>query len=296
MILYFNTPKDNITFCRKCIEAKDIISKIKNSTTIWRHQFAPTNIIGKMSELYKELNPINVVDFYQKYINSENGKNQEYLERLAFDYKCQVNDKENIPLELYFYDAVCHIIYETYNGMEREKQISNYLKKNTWINDVQTVNNDIDKNYGIDRLLITKKGTFGLQIKPITFFISTYEKRPDTYFDRFGSVVKYFKTKRDKNITTLFAIYEEIKGETYTKYKWFAKDNKILFHIEDLFDNISAIEEDFDTFLKIYEPTKDKNSKEKHTISKEEIIKIQESMKDLKVSIRDKYKLVDLPL
>ena len=225
----------------KCLKAKEELHKYDIVGKIWRENFSPSNSIGNCTYLYRLLNPENYIDFYKKYIeyadkNSllniwKRGLTEEEIIKLAINYKELVEKNSNInkPFETYLYDAICHIIVETYDGQFQEKEFIEYLKEKGF--NCTKFDSNIDTKYGVDIKVTTDVNkVFAIQIKPISFFLSN---RQDVINDRINLCIKYEKALKELNIKTYYAIYD--KNKKTNEIKWFKnKDNGFKFRITDL--------------------------------------------------------------
>ena len=226
---------------QKCAEAKNKIGKNTIIGEIWRKKFAPSNKIGNMTTLYRSLNPIDCKDFYEKYIhNAEEYHNQSVWKRgltygelltLAQNYRTDVEKKIGITydLEEFFYDALSHIIIETWEGQQNERDFKQYLKGLGY--ECSDFDGHNDGKYGLDIKVTRDDGKVsGIQIKPITFFKSW---RDDVQKDRINLCRKYEMALNDMGIKTYYAIYE--KDEKSNKVSWVKNGDMFRFRINELF-------------------------------------------------------------
>ncbi len=222
----------------KCIEAKNKFHTIRKITSIWRNSFAPSNRIGNCTNLYRKLMPKNYEDFYKKYIAygkehryslsiRERGLSYEELIELSEEYKRMASEcGEDYDLSYFFYDALSHIIIETFDGQYYEEEMKKYLtEKCGYI--CTKLNGKDDGKYGIDIII---NGEKGIQIKPLSFFISD---RDDVVLDRINACIKYENTLSEKKMETYYAIYNRDKksGEV----TWAKNGKGYAFVIKDLF-------------------------------------------------------------
>lgn len=231
---------DTIVFTEtKCREAKAVLGKIGSAMSVWGTEFSPSRSIGKCSYLYKVLQPTSYEDFYEKYIKyaaehpdesiPNRGLTEKELIELGHKYKrlSEENADYEQPLYMYVYDAICHIIVETYDGMEKERDALRLAKQHD--GDVQPATYEYDSDYGMDMLSIKGgKIKYGIQIKPITFFRST---REDVKKDRRLMCIKHDKALKELDIETFYMIYERTPaGITWKTHE----GNKLLWRFKDV--------------------------------------------------------------
>ena len=224
----------------KCLKYKKQFGKNRNFSLIWRNNFAQSNKIGNCTNLYRKILPVSYEDFYKRYIEyAENNKLSPIKDRgltydelisLASDYKsmCEKTCNCNFNIECYFYEAVSHIIIETFDGQYQERVFREYLTKKGY--KCECFEGNFDGKYGVDIKIINNSKIFGLQIKPLTFFLST---RDDVVQDQKNLCYKYEKLLHDYNIKTFYAIYVRDKDNNI---KWLKNKNGFKFKIEELFD------------------------------------------------------------
>lgn len=226
----------------KCIAARDILGKNPTIRTIYKNNFSYGKYIGNCTELFRRHNPTSYEDFYRKYITyaKEHPNKVIYYRGLSYDellhtaeeYKKMTEEKVdvNYDLSVYFYDLVCHIIIETYNGQNIERSFINYLTSLGYKCD--NFVGRIDAKYGVD-IRVTNKNdnVYAIQIKPISFFKSN---KTDVQEDRISLCLKYTEAMAVLGIETFYAIYEENK-ET-NEIKWLKNKNGFKFKINDLFE------------------------------------------------------------
>ena len=123
----------------QCIKAKSLLGKNGAISSIWRNIFAPSNRIGNCTNLYRILKPKSCEDFFDKYIKyasehkelpiSKRGLDEIELLLLAEKYRKIVSEKTGITHDLmvYYYDALCHIIVETWDGQQNERDFITFL-------------------------------------------------------------------------------------------------------------------------------------------------------------------------
>lgn len=221
--------------CRSC---KDVLARSGPSAEIWRDKYSQRHAIGYCMYLVEKLKPTDPADFYQKYIEYAvanpdktvywRGLTPDELNTLVENYRNDAiaNGGLNGSFELYYNDALCHIIVETYDGLLREMDIKNALSEHGFHCDMSREN--IDADYGVDVLFTHDHYSwYGLQVKPVTFYLG---RRGDIVSDKVKLCEKYEKTLREKRIYTYYAFYEGSK--------WYRKlsDGKFLFNIDELFE------------------------------------------------------------
>jgi hypothetical protein len=226
----------------KCIVAKRKIGNNATISRIWRQYFAPSNRIGNMTTLYRKLKPSDPTDFYNKYIDyaqknrsssiKNRGLTYNELVKLAEKYREFVEEKMGITydFETFFYDALCHIILETWDGQQNERDFKAYLKALGY--ECSEFKGSIDGEYGLDIKVTRNDGKISaIQIKPISFFVSW---RDDVQLDRINFCRKYEKALNDLGIKTYYAIY--VKDKKTDNVLWVKNGNMFRFRINELFD------------------------------------------------------------
>ena len=207
----------------KCRDAKERIRKFEPAMKVWGNNFSPSRSIGRCTFLYRKLLPESYGDFFRKYVEyaenhkgepiQDRGLTEEELTECAKNYKslAEGRDGDKFPVEDYLYDALCHIIVETFDGMSKEKTALEYLK-GIGIN-AEYADYFYDSNYGID--IMVKDGEkllYGIQVKPETFLTSN---RADVRRDRQLMVMKREKAMSD-GIKTYYMIYKASKSGKVT--------------------------------------------------------------------------------
>ena len=167
-------------------------SKYTNTKRILRQynvewkKYAGRNYIGDCSKLFQRLNPESYTDFYKKYIedgekhknNDElliyRGRTEEEITNIAKMYQKDCN-RFDIPLETFILNIICHVIHETYDGQNVEREVGKMLNKLNYI--YKKPDGNEDAKYGIDFKVYSKdKLMFILQIKPMSFFTGNSNK------------------------------------------------------------------------------------------------------------------------
>lgn len=201
----------------------------------WKNgYFSKGKYSGYGCDIYKAINPLNYDDFYtrqQEYATqnmalpiSKRGLSQYELENLAASLKsfCE-NKNHNLNYDLQCYiDYITYVNYiQTFDGMEGEKKIVNWLQENGF--NAELTNRELDSNYGIDILFGNQKG---IQLKSYFFLLSNKESVLDDIEDL---KVKYQKAIDDLGIKTYYVFFDKKVG----KYISF-KEDKILTDFETL--------------------------------------------------------------
>lgn len=226
----------------KCLKSKAILGKNSIISTIWHNYFAPSNKIGNCTNLYRLLEPTDCNDFYEKYVKygeehsylpiSKRGLSYNELVLLAEKYKKTVEDKLNVnyDLSMYFYDALCHIIVETWDGQQNERDFIKFLTNLGY--NCSKFDGKIDAEYGVDIKVTRDDGRISaIQIKPISFFKSN---RSDVQADRISLCVKYEEALKKFGFKTYYAIYS--KDKTTGDITWVKNGSGYRFRINELFD------------------------------------------------------------
>ena len=227
---------------QKCREAKAKLKKSGDIMGIWRKSFAPSNRIGNCTTLYRKLKPVDYNDFFIKYIDhAEHHKNwKTRWKGLTYDeildlserYKNKVYEETGVEYDVstFFYDALCHIIIETFDGQKHEEEFRNYLINLGY--SVSTFDGDIDTIYGMDVKVTRNDGKVSaIQIKPLSFYQSN---RWDVQRDRIGLCEKYENALNNLGIKTYYAIYSHDKDSGKTSWV-LNSDGKLRFKINDIF-------------------------------------------------------------
>ncbi|MBP5725076.1 MAG: hypothetical protein J6X18_16075 [Bacteroidales bacterium] len=208
---------NNIEFSeKKCRKAKERVRKFEPAMKVWGKEFSPSRSIGKCTALFRILAPESYDDFFAKYIKyasehldkpiQDRGLTEEELVKCSERYKALTEEHcgEKFPIEDYLYDALCHIIVETFDGMSSERIALEYLMR-LGIN-VEYASYLYDSEYGID--ILAKCGSkilYGIQVKPESFFKSS---RYDVRRDRALLVKKKDKALSD-GIKTYYMVYKK---------------------------------------------------------------------------------------
>lgn len=222
------------------VKAKNTLRKDDKISTIWKRFYAPSNIIGNCTNLYRLHKPISEEDFFNKYIQyalehkdlpiSKRGLSEEELINLANDYMQRGNAVSKKPhqFDTYLNDMICHIITETYDGKIQEINFTKFLESLGYKCDY--FEGSIDGKYGLDIKVTKSDGKLSaIQIKPISFFTST---RSDVQADRINLCVKYEKTLSEQKFKTYYAIY---KKDSNNNILWVKNKDGFRFRIEELF-------------------------------------------------------------
>ena len=198
---------------------------------IW-YNFKYTNILGCASYLYKKYgNPKTYQDFYNSYIKDhqsnspEHGRDEEYLEYIAFQMRKADGNKESVSV---YYDyMVRKLIIDTFNGSEMERKAKEMLKSSgytitepTYIEDTQLAI-DFKANFKLNNYLI--------QVKPITFFMG--DGNESLKKDRKLALEKKTKAEKQYNAKVLYMIYDK-----YTK-EFLKHNGKYAFKLDKLINN-----------------------------------------------------------
>ncbi len=227
---------------KKCLEAKKLLGKNSTISTIWRNCFAPSNKIGNCTNLYRKLQPKDAEDFCGKYVKyAEQNKNLPISQRgltidelidLSEKYKELSESKTKLSYDssIYLNDALCHIIIETWDGQQNERDFISYLEKLGY--KCSKFDGSVDAKYGVDIKVERGDGRISaIQIKPISFFKSN---RNDVQNDRINLCLKYETALRDIGIKTYYAIYykDKITGDI----TWVKNNGMYRFRINELFN------------------------------------------------------------
>ena len=147
-------------------------------------------------------------------------------------YRVYVEKKTGLTydFETFFYDAVCHIIIETWEGQQNERDFKKYLNKIGY--ECSDFDGHIDGKYGLDIKVTRNDGKVSaIQIKPISFFKSY---RDDVQSDRVNLCQKYENALRELGIKTYYAIYQ--KDKKTNEIYWVKNGDMFRFRINELFD------------------------------------------------------------
>lgn len=234
MQLFFNK--------EECLKAKSLLGKNSVISTVWHDYFAPSNRIGNCTNLYRKLRPKSCDDFYLKYIDyaknnpnlpiSQRGLTYNELYSISERYKKVVEDKINLSYDVsvYFYDALCHIIVETWDGQQNERDFITYLNNLGY--KCSKFEGSVDAKYGVDIKVERGDGRVSaIQIKPISFFKSN---RSDVQSDRINLCIKYEEALNDMGIKTYYAIY--VRDRNTGEITWVKNNGMYRFRISELFN------------------------------------------------------------
>lgn len=228
---------------KKTIKAKEEIGKYGPISQVWQKNFAPSDKIGNVTNLFQQIRPKNEEDFCTKYFQyAEEHKNlpiskrgltyKEFVE-MVNKYKSMADAASGmeIPYDTYFNDALCHVITETYDGKIAELDFIKILEKLGYKCD--WFEGSIDAKYGVD-IKITRESdnkVSAIQIKPIKFFRS---RRNDVCEDRVKLVQKYYNFLKDYNCKTYYAIYR--KDPKNGCLSWQKNGDGFRFKLNELFE------------------------------------------------------------
>lgn len=198
--------------------------------------------VGSTSYLYQKYGcPTTAKDMYDKYINDAtsttsmyNGRSEETLWEYAKKYKSNYEKNNTVtrPLVDYYQSLVYNIFYETVKGHEAERLLMDYINTKPNITASTTTAED-DLKYGVDLMLQQDNKQCFIQVKPYSFFASTYARESLTR-DRKALQAKYNLTKQEKNTNTLYCIYKREND----KITWAAHTNdKICYRLTELLDD-----------------------------------------------------------
>ena len=237
--------KNSIIFSENaCRDAKDKLKRNEKIMKIWNDNFAPAKAIGKCSTLITRYNPETYEEFFIRYVQyaqnyqdqpvKDRGLTIDELHELAKKYKTLSEAQcpsVNFDEETYLNDAICHIIVETFDGRNKERDI---IKRLTCLGqNAVMADDDFDRKYGIDIICKNSEGkiVMGIQVKPHTFLTST---RRDVGDDRRRLYEKHIKTKNELGIETYYVVYNSSDKD---KVQWLTNINgKICFKLDDLFE------------------------------------------------------------
>lgn len=211
------------------------IKKLYNSeklNVIWHKEGAPSTKIGKCMDSFSKwissTNDKSYQNFGGYYL--KNTKTIDTLKKLAIHlqklYKNITEDEKILNLDNILDLIIMHGVVETYNGGMIELNIESYLKKR---NRYCEKDESLDRLYGIDIITESrdKSHKVGIQIKPISFFLS---QKQDVIIDRkkaFTCFDNLLNSDNPFNIKELyFVIYKKIENEIY--YYYCKKSN--IFH------------------------------------------------------------------
>lgn len=225
----------------KCIESKNILRRYSVVRNIYRSNFSHSDKIGNCARLFDKLQPLTTIDFYIKYLSyaqhhisepiSKRGLTYDelYNTALLFQKQCEEVIKAKYDLETYFYCLVCHIIYETFQGQNIERQFCKYIQKLGY--KCEKFPSYLDTIYGLDLKVGVNDKTYGIQIKPKSFIAGN---RTDLVKDQIALCIKYENTIRELNIKTYYAFYSLNKDG---QILWLKNNNNgFRFKINELFE------------------------------------------------------------
>lgn len=220
------------------IKAKEILGKDNNVRKIFHSMFSKTSSVGNLTNLFRLHNPSSEQEFCSRYFSyAENNKHLPIVERgMTYDefltavdtYKKYGDENSNTSYnyEYYFNDLLCHLFTETFDGKRVEVEFNQYVRNKGY--ETFYCNGVLDSKYGLDILVKDKEGKyFGIQIKPITFFLS---RKSDVFKDKMKLIRNYHTLLEDKNLKTYYAIYKNGND-----IHWILNNDNILFTIESLF-------------------------------------------------------------
>lgn len=233
------------------IKPREHYIKLKNDThrfldEIYKNNFAPRNVIGSCSYLYKVLKPKSYSDFLKKYVEYTDGDDKKLLGRSledivrlaeSFEDKATrkyINDSSFPKMELsdYFDLLILHIIIETYDGQRAEEYYRELYEKLGY--DISLPDEDDDAMMGIDFIIKGPETTHYIQVKPRTFATST----SSTWRDRRNHFLKenLIKEKYGDDSVLEFIFYEKGVGKDENDIMTYSinDEGKIRFRLSDV--------------------------------------------------------------
>ena len=162
---------------------------------------------------------------------SRRGLSYDELVELARRYKAKSEEltATSHDLETYFDDVLCHIIVETWDGQQNERDFVGLLTSLGY--QCSKFDGNIDARYGVDIKVTRSDGKVSaIQIKPISFFKSN---RPDVQSDRIALCEKYEAALIEFGFKTYYAIY--VRDKTTGDVTWVKNGNGFRFKIGELF-------------------------------------------------------------
>lgn len=215
------------TFFEEC---KNTRWMTRSHNMIWK-TLNQRESVGDMSYLFWKYNPKDYKDFWDKYTSDINilntdlkhsGRSVSYLLDLAKTYK-ERSGNTSTPLPTYFKNIVWHIIVQTYDGLNREREFMEYIKKYGYTCD--KVEGDIDAGYGIDLELKKNGNHFAyLQIKPMSFCLGN--SNAALREDRKLAFSKREKVRKEFGKEVWMIIYK--KDESTGEVKWHFNENGVM--------------------------------------------------------------------
>ena len=185
------------------------------------------SFVGPCVEIVKKSNAKTLEDFFNFYITynishndkKKRGRTKNEIINLAFLYrqKCINKDEQNAPklISDYIDIVIYHIIHQTYAGHLKEKKVLNTLLNNGFLTRFATEEEDKE---GIDLVANINGINYGIQIKPISFFLGS---KSDLVKDRMRAYCQAIQSKKYKLVYLI-----------YKNNKWLKFDDKnFLFDI-----------------------------------------------------------------
>lgn len=209
--------------------------------------------IGNNTWLYKTLNPVDYQDFFDKYLacakgesldpnkkyrrwdlkkDEHSGRTLEDLITLAKFYKESCNHVD-YPIEDFFDDLVNHIIIETYDGHQAERELGDILSRRG--GEVEETDGDFDSKFGVDLIVKTKKNTYYIQVKPFSTF-SKMQPHDGLRKDRinFFEKQRYLDNYLGKHAEIVYMMYDKRHMDKTGEILWMCKGDKVSFHLSEL--------------------------------------------------------------
>lgn len=224
---------------QECINAKKKLNRIQQLRNIYKTVFSSSSSIGNCTNLYRKLQPTSYEDFFVKYFNfaeqnlhlniEERGLTTSEFIRMCLQYKdvAERNTKERYPIDIFIYGMLCHIIVETFEGQKKEEDFKKYLQKLGC--ECDSYDGKIDGRYSVDIKAIKKGKEQAIQIKPISFFLSTAY---DTVQDKLKMQRNYHEVLEKFGIETFYGVY--IIDENTREIKWLKNGKQFVFTLKDL--------------------------------------------------------------
>lgn len=170
--------------------------KFKNSRYIWnKYHFNSSKNVGCVSDIAKK--------YMEKVENGELENSLEEFEKFYFTqfnyYRLVSNSKAfkkkleeggmKITFNEAYYFTWIRVIYETYNGIViKETEIINEFKQNGFI--VKKSTSQEDKDFAIDFIAVKDGTTFGIQVKPASYYYALEKGKEDVVSDHKVNIEK----------------------------------------------------------------------------------------------------------
>ncbi len=209
---------------------------------IWRSLYSGKHRVGPCIALCCKYRPQTYQEFMDAYVDdaiknknlplNKRGRTIEEFKDLCvtpyFEHVKKYTNSEDLNYETFFDEAICHVIIETFDGRKHEIELEKYCEEKGY--SIEYPSNEDDSKNGIDFFCCqNNEKKFMIQVKPLSFFIST---RSDTISDKLNAFSKANNAIKKYGIPYYFTIYDS-KGKKWCKNE--LNESSVLYRIKDLY-------------------------------------------------------------